>query len=139
MDVASFIVGLVVGILIALAWLTFSHRVKPKASRSETRRLKRGDTGDVLADADRRMAQGYFDDAASLVATAIASEPGRKDLKLKLLEVYFIWGKPSEFVGVARQYHRSLRGTPEWAKVETMGEQLCSEDPLFRGSQRGAA
>src|SRR6185437_11665454 len=50
------------------------------------------DQGDPLAEADFHMAYGLYDQAAELVQNAIAREPQRRDLKLKLLEVFFVWG-----------------------------------------------
>jgi len=137
MHPAIFIGGVVI-VIAAIAFLVLSRR-RPKASAIEARRLAFSDSGDVLVNADRRMALGYFEDAASLVATALASEPTRTDLQLKLLEVYFIWGKQAEFSAVVRQHQHSLRGTGEWVKVETMGKQLCPGDSLFAAYQGGAA
>ncbi len=50
------------------------------------------DQGDPLAEADFHMAYGLYDQAADLVRIAISREPDRRDLKLKLLEVFFVWG-----------------------------------------------
>src|SRR5690606_23032685 len=47
------------------------------------------DQGDPLAEADFHMAYGLYDQAADLVKAALAREPERRDLKLKLLEVFF--------------------------------------------------
>jgi len=37
------------------------------------------------------MAYGLYDQAADLVQIAISREPSRRELKLKLLEVFFVW------------------------------------------------
>ena len=56
------------------------------------------DQGDPLAEADFHMAYGLYDQAADLVRIAIQREPHRRDLKLKLLEVFFVWGNREQFL-----------------------------------------
>ncbi len=95
--------------------------------------------GDPLAEADFHMAYGLYDQAADLVKLAIAREPGRRDLKLKLLEVYFVWGNKDQFLQMARELSESRDAAQpgEWEKVVIMGKQLAPEDPLFTQSQGG--
>ena len=61
------------------------------------------DQGDPLAEADFHMAYGLYDQAADLVRIAIQREPHRRDLKLKLLEVFFVWGNKEQFLTMARE------------------------------------
>ncbi|MGI9234145.1 MAG: type IV pilus assembly protein FimV, partial [Woeseiaceae bacterium] len=49
------------------------------------------DQTDPIAEADFHMAYGLYDQAADLLCSALEAEPERRDLRLKLLEVYFIW------------------------------------------------
>src|SRR6202007_1690317 len=76
------------------------------------------DQGDPLAEADFHMAYGLYDQAADLIRIAINREPNRRDLKLKLLEVFFVWGNKEQFLAAARE----LAATPaeaapgEWGK-----------------------
>ena len=49
------------------------------------------DQSDPLAEADFHMAYGLYDQAADLLTAAMAREPARRDLHLKLLDVYFVW------------------------------------------------
>ncbi len=65
------------------------------------------DQGDPLAEADFHMAYGLYDQAADLVRIAIQREPGRRDLKLKLLEVFFVWGNKEEFLRLTRDLNDS--------------------------------
>ncbi len=44
------------------------------------------------------MAYGLYDQAADLVRIAIQRDPTRRDLKLKLLEVFFVWGNKEQFL-----------------------------------------
>jgi len=91
------------------------------------------DQGDPLAEADFHMAYGLYDQAADLVQIAMSREPNRRDLKLKLLEVFFVWGNKERFLQSARELantrDQALPG--EWEKVVIMGRQIAPEDPLF--------
>jgi pilus assembly protein FimV len=93
------------------------------------------DQGDPLAEADFHMAYGLYDQAADLIRIAIGREPGRRDLKLKLLEVFFVWGNKDQFLQTARELaeSRSEAAPGEWEKILIMGKQLAPEDPLFSG------
>ena len=92
--------------------------------------------GDPLAEADFHMAYGLYDQAADLIRIAIQREPERRDLKLKLLEVFFVWGNKEQFVETARELAetRDQASVSEWDKVVIMGRQLAPDDPLFATS-----
>ncbi len=94
------------------------------------------DQGDPLAEADFHMAYGLYDQAADLIRIAIGREPARRDLKLKLLEVFFVWGNREQFLGTARELAdtRAEAAPGEWEKILIMGKQLAPEDPLFSGA-----
>jgi pilus assembly protein FimV len=98
------------------------------------------EAGDPLAEADFHMAYGLYDQAAELVQMAARREPGRRDLKLKLLEIFFVWGNRDRFLEVARDMNASrTEAQPgEWDKVLIMGKQLAPEDPLFAGAAQAA-
>ncbi|MBV9620464.1 MAG: hypothetical protein JO341_05515, partial [Gammaproteobacteria bacterium] len=93
------------------------------------------DQGDPLAEADFHMAYGLYDQAADLIRIAISREPARRDLKLKLLEVFFVWGNKEQFLQTARELaeSRDAASPGEWEKILIMGKQLAPEDPLFSG------
>ena len=93
------------------------------------------DQGDPLAEADFHMAYGLYDQAADLIRIAISREPARRDLKLKLLEVFFVWGNKEQFLTAARELAQSrAEAAPgEWEKILIMGKQLAPEDSLFSG------
>jgi pilus assembly protein FimV len=94
------------------------------------------DQGDPLAEADFHMAYGLYDQAADLIRIAISREPGRRDLKLKLLEVFFVWGNKEQFLQSARELAETrAQAVPgEWEKILIMGKQLAPEDALFSGA-----
>ena len=93
------------------------------------------DQGDPLAEADFHMAYGLYDQAADLIRIAINREPNRRDLKLKLLEVFFVWGNKEQFLQAAHELAstRSEAAPGEWEKIVIMGKQLAPDDPLFAG------
>ena len=94
------------------------------------------DQGDPLAEADFHMAYGLYDQAADLIRIAIGREPARRDLRLKLLEVFFVWGNKDQFLQAARELAdtRAEAAPGEWEKILIMGKQLAPEDPLFSGT-----
>jgi pilus assembly protein FimV len=101
------------------------------------------DQGDPLAEADFHMAYGLYDQAADLVRIALEREPDRRDLRLKLLEIYFVWGNKDAFLQTAKGLEATRDRAPagEWEKIVIMGKQICPDDPLFAttaGSGRGA-
>jgi pilus assembly protein FimV len=100
----------------------------------------RFDQQDALAEADFHMAYGLYDQAADLVKIAIGREPGRRDLKLKLLEIYFVWGNKDLFLDTARELHgsRAQAAPGEWDKVLIMGKQIAPEDSMFKGEAAAA-
>ncbi|HEY0766764.1 MAG TPA: FimV/HubP family polar landmark protein, partial [Steroidobacteraceae bacterium] len=74
--------------------------------------------------------------AADLIRIAIGREPERRDLRLKLLEVFFVWGNKEQFLQAARELAqtRAEAEPGEWEKILIMGKQLAPEDALFSGS-----
>jgi pilus assembly protein FimV len=99
------------------------------------------DQGDALAEADFHMAYGLYDQAADLVRIAIQREPERRDLKLKLLEVFFVWGNKDQFLTMASELADSRAESPpgEWEKIVIMGKQIAPEDPMFSDGGAGSA
>lgn len=91
------------------------------------------DQADALAEADFHMAYGLYDQAADLVKIASSREPARRDLKLKLLEIYFVWGNRELFLDTARELYqtRDQSAPGEWDKVAIMGRQIAPEDAMF--------
>jgi pilus assembly protein FimV len=94
------------------------------------------DQGDPLAEADFHMAYGLYDQAADLIRIAVSREPARRDLRLKLLEVFFVWGNKDQFLTAARELadSRDEAAPGEWEKILIMGKQLAPEDALFSGA-----
>ncbi len=99
------------------------------------------DQGDPLAEADFHMAYGLYDQAADLVRIAIERHPERRDLKLKLLEIFFVWGNKDAFLQQARELNDTRAQAPasEWDKIAIMGKQICPDEALFTQSHGGHA
>jgi len=99
------------------------------------------ESGDPLAEADFHMAYGLYDQAADLVQLAMKREPQRRDLKLKLLEIYFVWGNKERFLDLARDLDTTRMDAPagEWDKVLIMGKQIAPGDALFASRPSSAA
>jgi pilus assembly protein FimV len=102
------------------------------------------DQGDPLAEADFHMAYGLYDQAADLVRIALEREPDRRDLRLKLLEIYFVWGNKDAFLQTAKALEATRdRAAPgEWDKIVIMGKQICPDETMFSqaaGGGKGAA
>lgn len=92
------------------------------------------DQSDPLAEADFHMAYGLYDQAADLLSAALSREPDRRELHLKLLDVYFVWENRDQFLKEARALRARLRDDdPDWKRVAIMGQQLCPGEALFAG------
>ncbi len=96
------------------------------------------DQGDPLAEADFHMAYGLYDQAADLVRIAIQREPERRDLKLKLLEVFFVWGNKEQFLQMARELAAEPRsGRPRRVgKDSHHGQAAGARGSAVRGRRR---
>lgn len=91
------------------------------------------DQADPIAEADFHMAYGLYDQAADLVTKALESDPENRNLRLKLLEVYFVWGNRESFLDTARVLHAEIgaTGNSDWDKVVIMGKQICPDEEMF--------
>jgi Tfp pilus assembly protein FimV len=75
------------------------------------------DKADAITEANWHVAYGLYDQAAETLRLALRTEPERRDLKVKLLEVYFVWGKAELFLELARNLGqtRAQGGPGGWA------------------------
>jgi len=97
------------------------------------------DHTDPIAEADFHMAYGLYDQAAELLVKALEDDPEDKMLRVKLLEVYFVWENKDGFIEEARKLRDAVDDSdPEWNKVIIMGQQICPDDELFANAE-GAA
>lgn len=93
------------------------------------------DTNDVdpIAEAEVYMAYGRDAQAEEILKDAIAKEPKRHELHLKLLEMYAASKNFSAFETVAGELYTSLGSDdPTWAKVVEIGIKLEPNNPLYQ-------
>jgi pilus assembly protein FimV len=93
------------------------------------------DESDPMAEADFHMAYGLYDQAADVLNKALRQDPSRRDLKMKLLEVYFTAGDRTNFVETARGLRQEMGASPDkdWENIAIMGRQVAPEETLFSG------
>ncbi len=110
-----------------------SHEFDSAAETMSSDNAVNLDQGDPMAEADFHMAYGLYDQAADLVRIALEREPERRDLRLKLLEIYFVWGNKDAFLQTAKTLEATRSQAPagEWDKIVIMGKQICPDEPLF--------
>ena len=99
------------------------------------------DDADPMAEADFHMAYGLYDQAADVLKKVLRQNPGRTDIKKKLLEVYFTAGDRANFVEAARDLHQETGALTEkeWEKIAIMGRQVAADDPLFSDDSSASA
>ncbi|NNF51691.1 MAG: hypothetical protein HKN59_04560 [Gammaproteobacteria bacterium] len=91
------------------------------------------DESDPVAEADFHMAYGLYDQAAALVERAVEKNPENRELKMKLMEIFFVWGNKDRFLEEAEAFKSSVgdAGAGDWEKVAIMGKQLIPDNDLF--------
>ena len=94
---------------------------------------------DVIAEADVYLAYGIYQQAEELLTQAIADNPERDDYRVKLAETHYACKNAEAFVEVATDIKKRAGDeiTPAWKKAMVMGQDLCSDNPLFQGSMVG--
>jgi len=93
-----------------------------------------GGESDPLTEADVFLAYGRFGPAENMIKGAIANEPERNDLRLKLLEIYYSAKNKDMFESESAVFHEDLLNKPDaetWSKVVEMGNDLCPGNSLF--------
>ncbi len=93
---------------------------------------------DPLTEADVFMAYGRYEAAEERLQEAIAADPQRVELKVKLLEVYNTNKNQTAFEATAEELYASLgdaaTADSNWQKVVVMGKQIAPNNPIFSGS-----
>lgn len=101
------------------------------------------DTHDVdpIAEAEVYMAYGRDAQAEEILKDAIAKEPQRYELHLKLLEIIANRKDTAAFETIAGELYSTLGSNdPTWLKVAALGQQLEPGNPLYdtKGANVGA-
>ncbi|HEB59440.1 MAG TPA: tetratricopeptide repeat protein [Gammaproteobacteria bacterium] len=92
---------------------------------------------DPITEADVFMAYGRYEAAEERLKDAISADPQRKELKLKLIELYYTTKNKPAFENAAEELYAALGGStddPAWEKVAGMGGELAPDNPLFSGA-----
>jgi len=101
------------------------------------------DTHDVdpIAEAEVYMAYGRDAQAEEILKEAIAKNPDRHEIRVKLLEIYAARRNTVAFEAVAGELHAALgsKPSPLWDKACEMGRSIDPTNPLYGGVQSGAA
>ena len=95
------------------------------------------DTNDVdpIAEAEVYMAYGREAQAEEILKDAIAKEPKRYELHLKLLEMYAARKDTAAYETIAGELYTTLgAGDATWAKVADMGASIEPDNPLYKTS-----
>ncbi|RTM20761.1 tetratricopeptide repeat protein, partial [Stutzerimonas stutzeri] len=93
-------------------------------------------TGDALAEADIYIAYGRFNQAAELLQNALNDEPHRRDLRLKLMEVYAELGNRDGFAREESEL-REIGGAA--GEVELLKQKYPAMAAALAGSAVAAA
>lgn len=93
------------------------------------------DEVDPLAETEVYLAYGRDEQAEEILKEAVAKDPSRHELKVKLLEIYSQRSDISGFETLAEELYAALEGQGGdlWNKVADMGRRLTPENPMFQG------
>ncbi|MFN3919304.1 MAG: FimV/HubP family polar landmark protein, partial [Methylohalobius sp.] len=88
---------------------------------------------DPLAEADVYLAYGRYNQAEELIRQALAEDPQRPELRLKLLEIFYAKDDSAAFEAYAQELKNqgADRDPKFWEKVVDMGRELCPQSTLF--------
>lgn len=84
---------------------------------------------------ERAHAEEQRTDITHVLRQAIERDPHRRDLQMKLLEVYFAHMAKDKFMALADKLaqNRETLTSIDWQKVLMMGRQIAPDEPLFKG------
>jgi len=89
---------------------------------------------DPIAEAEVYMAYGRDTQAEEILKEALAKDPNRHEISLKLLEIYAARKDTVAFETQASELYASLGGQPTevWMKAAEMGRGIDPDNPLYR-------
>jgi len=89
---------------------------------------------DPIAEAEVYMAYGRDAQAEEILREALGKDPGRREIALKLLEIYAARKDTVLFENTASELYAGLGGqnTPVWQRAAEMGRAIDPENPLYR-------
>ncbi|MDW8323144.1 MAG: FimV/HubP family polar landmark protein [Burkholderiales bacterium] len=89
---------------------------------------------DPIAEAEVYMAYGRDSQAEEILKEALAKDPNRHELALKLLEIYAARKDTVAFEAQASELYASLGGQPTevWLKAAEIGRSIDPDNPLYK-------
>ncbi|HUF79737.1 MAG TPA: FimV/HubP family polar landmark protein, partial [Burkholderiales bacterium] len=95
---------------------------------------------DPLAEAEVYIAYGRDGQAEEILKEALARNPGREDVQLKLLEVYAARKDKASFSTLAAGLHKQTGGAGDtWIKAAAMGYTLDPGNPMYEAGKDAVA
>lgn len=84
-------------------------------------------------DMAQEVGRDFYDEVATLLIATLQQNPERRDLRFRLLDLYFTSGKRDAFVEHSRRYLEFLGGMPDenWPEIVRMGRQIAPETGLY--------
>jgi pilus assembly protein FimV len=99
-----------------------------------------GEDVDPLAEAEVYIAYGRDGQAEEILKEALAKDPKREDVQLKLLEIYSARKDKASFAKLAEGLHKQTGGTGDnWIKAAAMGYALDSGNSLYAAGKDAVA
>ncbi len=95
---------------------------------------------DPIVEADVYLAYRRYQQAESLIQSALERQPHRQDLQGKLLEIYYAAKNAGAFQTLATSLFTNLGSNsddPLWQRILPMGRELCPDYELFAVSADG--
>jgi pilus assembly protein FimV len=90
------------------------------------------EASDPLTEADVFIAYGRIQQAEDVIKNALQGNPGNRDFKLKLFEIYHAAGNTAAFDAQAALFHETDgEDDPDWQRVASMGYELSPANPLY--------
>ena len=100
------------------------------------------DSGEVdpVAEAEVYLAYGRDQQAEEILKDALAKDPTRHEVRMKLLEIYASRQDKAAFEGQAREMHAAFDGKGTlWSRTATLGLSIDPNNPLYAGNGETAA
>jgi pilus assembly protein FimV len=95
---------------------------------------------DPVAEADVYMAYGRDAQAEEILKDALAKDPTRQPIRVKLLEIYANRKDARAFESAANELHAATGGTgADWQKVAALGLTIDPANPLYGGKPQAPA
>jgi pilus assembly protein FimV len=99
---------------------------------SDVSPLQGEEASDPLTEADVFIAYGRIQQAEDVIKNALQDNPGDRDLRLKLFEIYHAAGNTTAFNAQAALFRETVgEDDPDWQRIAVMGYELSPDNPLY--------